>query len=235
MWVLEIRKILECFFLVKWFWRSRLKQDIWWIPFLSPKCFFLQADTDGNAWIIGKSGYAPTDGWPSYVLLGARRSPFHVVVSTQLYWVFSHWFPEGFFPVKLGDCWGEKATAPAVREPYFSCSRSQGSLVNLMSWVFWVRCVFASKSIESIFHFVQKQANNQPATLTQGFSIHPNISRNLPRGESQLGWGWGARSWQWRFGLVCYWDSSLDSSTTKLRVPWQVGRAVLGGFLRWGF
>lgn len=66
--------------------------------------FFLQADTDGNAWIIGKSGYAPTDGWPSYVLLGARRSPFHVVVSTQLYWVFSHWFPEGVFPVKLGDC-----------------------------------------------------------------------------------------------------------------------------------
>ena len=91
------------------------------------------------------------------------------------------------------------------------------------------------ESIESIFHFVQKQANNQPTTLTQGFSIHPNISRNLPRGESQLGWGWGARSWQWRFGLVCYWDSSLDSSTTKLRVPWQVGRAVLGGFLRWGF
>lgn len=56
------------------------------------------------------------------------------------------------------------------------------------------------------------------------------ISTNLPRGESQLGWGWGARSWQWRFGLVCYWDSSLDPSTTKLRVPWQVGRAVLGGF-----
>lgn len=29
-----------------------------------------QADTDGNAWIIGKSGYAPEAGWPSFVNLG---------------------------------------------------------------------------------------------------------------------------------------------------------------------
>ena len=54
---------------------------------------FGQADTDGNAWIIGKSGYAPTDGWPSYVLLGACHSRRFDPAGP---WVFSHWFPEGF-------------------------------------------------------------------------------------------------------------------------------------------
>ena len=38
-------------------------------------CFTMpEADTDGNAWIIGKSGYAPTDGWPSYVREGYSSS-----------------------------------------------------------------------------------------------------------------------------------------------------------------
>ena len=27
------------------------------------------ADSDGNAWIIAESGYAPAGGWPSYVQL----------------------------------------------------------------------------------------------------------------------------------------------------------------------
>lgn len=30
------------------------------------------ADTDGNPWIQGKSGYAPAGGWPSYVFLASR-------------------------------------------------------------------------------------------------------------------------------------------------------------------
>ena len=29
-----------------------------------------QADRDGNPWIVGKAGYAPAGGWPSYVNLG---------------------------------------------------------------------------------------------------------------------------------------------------------------------
>ena len=71
---------------------------------MSPKCFVLQADTDGNAWIIGKSGYAPTDGWPSYVLLGAFAvRTFHVVVGKPGFvGGKSHWFPEGFLPGEVG-------------------------------------------------------------------------------------------------------------------------------------
>ena len=33
-----------------------------------------QADRDGNAWIIGKSGYAPEAGWPSFVNLGTAKN-----------------------------------------------------------------------------------------------------------------------------------------------------------------
>ena len=74
-----------------------------------------QADRDGNAWIIGKSGYAPEAGWPSFVNLGAAKENDIIVYGFVSYLRTLVCIPIDFYspiaPATHFYLLGEKATA----------------------------------------------------------------------------------------------------------------------------